>query len=113
MSLSVSVDYVAACTVVQVDGELDHATAPVLGATLDRQIGAGRDQVIVDLTRLTFLDSSGLRVLVSRDRQLRRRKTSLRLVGPSAWVRKLLGITGLDLVFDIHDTVQTALDWSR
>jgi anti-anti-sigma factor len=110
VNLSVSVDHRDSFIVVHVDGELDHATAPVLAATLDGQIGAGGAQVIVDLANLNFIDSSGLGILVSRHRALRGRNASLHLAGPPPRIRKILARTGLDLVFDIQDSVQATLD---
>jgi anti-sigma B factor antagonist len=46
-------------------GELDLATAPELRATIDELLGAGFDDVVVDLAGVTFLDSSGLHVLLA------------------------------------------------
>jgi anti-sigma B factor antagonist len=113
LSLSVSIDRVEVFTIVRVDGELDHATAPVLAATLDGRIGTGTGPVVVDLTNLRFIDSSGLGVLVSCHRALRRQHGSLHLAGPSPRITKLLGLTGLDLVFDIHHSVQAAVEYAH
>jgi anti-anti-sigma factor len=46
-------------------GELDLATAPELRATVEELLGSGFDDVVVDLADLTFLDSSGLHVLLA------------------------------------------------
>jgi anti-sigma B factor antagonist len=52
-------------SLVQVRGELDMFDAPQLGRLLDAERAAGHD-LVVDLRRLTFIDSSGLAVLVWR-----------------------------------------------
>lgn len=113
MNLSVSIDRVEAFTVVRLDGELDHATAPVLAATVDGQIGTGTGPVVVDLTNLRFIDSSGLGVLLRSHRALSGQHGSLHLAGPSPRITKLLGRTGLDLVFNIHHSVQAAVEYAH
>ena len=84
--------------VVAVAGEVDLATAPQLAACLlDR---TDRD-VVVDLSRVTFLDSSGLSALVAGNQALRANGHVLRTFGEQDNVRRILEITGLDKVF--HD----------
>jgi anti-sigma B factor antagonist len=78
---------------VAVYGELDLRTAPDLCATLDRHRG---DRVMLDLTRLDFCDSSGLRVLLGEAREMRIVGGALTVVAPSGTpVRRLLELTGL------------------
>lgn len=72
-------------------GELDLHTAPLLEAELTR---APSGTVEVELSEVTFIDSSGLRVLVA-ERQ-KRGPDGLVLRAPSAVVRRLLEVTGLD-----------------
>jgi anti-anti-sigma factor len=55
--------------------------------------------VVIDLSQISFLDSSGLRVLVAGNEALRARSADLVLRGPSANVRRILEVTGLtDLI---------------
>ncbi|MDY7104308.1 MAG: STAS domain-containing protein [Actinomycetota bacterium] len=72
-------------------GELDLHTAPMLEAELTR---ASSDPIEIELADVTFIDSSGLRVLVA-ERQ-KRGQDGLVLRSPSAVVRRLLEVTGLD-----------------
>ena len=61
---------VAGCcssTVVRAEGELDMASAPMLEAALTTVINGGPAAVAVDLSELTFLDSAGIRVLLTVD----------------------------------------------
>jgi anti-sigma B factor antagonist len=96
-------------TVVHLGGEIDVYTAPLVREKLDEQIHAGRTDLVVDLTDVTFLDSTGLGVLVGRLKLTRTRGGSLRLVGTADRVLKVFAITGLDKVFEIHDTLESAL----
>lgn len=96
-------------TVVHVRGEIDVYTAPLVREKLDEQITAGRNDLVVDLTDVTFLDSTGLGVLVGRLKLTRSLGGSMRIVGTDDRVLKVFAITGLDKVFDIHADVDSAL----
>lgn len=96
-------------TVVHVGGEIDVYTAPLVREKLDEQITAGRNDLVVDLTDVTFLDSTGLGVLVGRLKLTRSLGGSMRIVGTDDRVLKVFAITGLDKVFDIHADVDSAL----
>ena len=96
-------------TVVHLGGEIDVYTAPVVREKLDEQIQAGRINLVVDLTDVTFLDSTGLGVLVGRLKLTRTRGGSMRLVGKDDRVLKVFSITGLDKVFEIHPDLESAL----
>jgi anti-anti-sigma factor len=77
--------------VLRVGGEVDIATAPELNKCLDELDG----NVVVDLTDVTFLDSSGIRVLVVARKQLVREGGSLTLRNPNDLVSRTLEIMGL------------------
>jgi anti-sigma B factor antagonist len=96
-------------TVVHLGGEIDVYTAPLVREKLDEQIQAGRTDLVVDLTEVSFLDSTGLGVLVGRLKLARTRGGSMRLVGTDDRVLKVFSITGLDKVFEIHADVESAL----
>lgn len=65
--------------------------------------------IVVDLTRLTFIDSSGLSALVSGFKALRERDGSLALTGVGDQVRVALELTKLDRIFAIHPDIASAL----
>ena len=77
-------------------GELDPATAPVLDARLQELTAdPGVTRVVLDLTQVTFLDSSGLRTLVAANEALHARSVVLVLQAPSPNIRRVLEVTGL------------------
>lgn len=96
-------------TVVQVVGEIDVYTAPQLRERLDAEIDAGRYDLVVDLSGVSFMDSTGLGVLVGRLKQIRLNDGSMRLVCSHDRVLKVFVITGLDKVFAIYPTVGEAV----
>ena len=96
-------------TVIHVVGEVDVYTAPQLRERLDQEIDSGNHHLVVDLSGVTFMDSTGLGVLVGRLKQIRLHDGTMRLVCAHDRVLKVFVITGLDKVFAIFPTVSEAL----
>ena len=94
--------------VVAVEGDLDLATAARLRRALVELHGRGYVRYVLDLSRLTHMDSMGLGVLVGFHKRLDP-DARLALAGLPAKQRKLLELTGLDARFDSFATVQDAL----
>ncbi len=96
-------------TVVEVAGEIDVYTAPKLREQLAELVDSGRYDLIVDMTGVEFLDSTGLGVLVGGLKRVRTHDGSLRLVCTQERILKIFRITGLTKVFPIHDSVADAV----
>jgi stage II sporulation protein AA (anti-sigma F factor antagonist) len=88
--------------VVAVRGELDLATADGLNAALDRTWEAPEHPVVIDLSALRFIDSTGLRTLVAFHRRAAEAGRDCRLTGLAPDVRRTLAISGLDQVLVIE-----------
>ncbi len=109
MNLTVSSTENGDVAVVSVHGEIDVYTAPMLREALDKHVAAGRVRFVVDLTDVSFMDSTALGVLVGRLKLIRAQSGSLRVVVSQERVRRVFAITGLDKVFALHATVDEAL----
>lgn len=96
-------------SIVWATGEIDVATAPGLRHELADAVSAHQCRVIVDLTQVPFMDSTGLNVLVLASSAARAHGGELRLVGACGNVRKLLRITGLEQVFPVHSTIEESI----
>ena len=97
-------------TVVEVGGEIDVYSAPSLRERLNELVAAGHHDLVVDMERVEFLDSTGLGVLVGGLKRVRSHDGSLHLVCSQERILKVFRITGLTKVFPIHATLQEALD---
>lgn len=86
----------------ELEGELDMATAPQIATRIARGISAGVTRAIIDLDRLSFIDSTGLGVLISSMRRLRRRGGSLTVVCSQEKILKAFRITGVDRLLTIQ-----------
>lgn len=108
MDLSLSTRQGRDCTVVEVAGDLDMATAPELRECLLSVMDAGARSVVVDLAGVGFMDSSALGALVVAFKQLREHGGRLSLAAVQQPVRTVLAITSVDRVIEIYDTAQAA-----
>jgi anti-sigma B factor antagonist len=76
-------------------GEVDILTAPRLGRRLLGLADAGKTMMVVDLSMVTFMDSTGLGVLLDALRQLTSRQGNLALVCPTERVLRPFQVSGL------------------
>ncbi|MDH4111502.1 MAG: STAS domain-containing protein [Actinomycetota bacterium] len=88
-------------TVVGISGELDLSTTEALRAALEQGLGDGTPRLAVDLTDVTFMDSTSLGVLVGCLKQANERGGEMRLVGVQGSPAKVIALTGLESAFDI------------
>jgi len=109
VELSVSQQSVGDYPVLAVRGEVDVYSAPALQEGLNTLLDSGAKAVIVDLTEVGFLDSTGLGVLVAARTSAVDAGGSLPIACQHERILKLFKITGLDAVFEIHPSVDAAV----
>lgn len=95
--------------VVELNGPLDFHTAPTLWEALWPSILCRqRPRVILDLSCVDFMDSTGLSVVIDSWRQAEKRGGTLHLARAQPQAAKVLRVTSLDLVFPIFATAEEA-----
>ncbi|MEA2169693.1 MAG: hypothetical protein QOF76_2993 [Solirubrobacteraceae bacterium] len=84
-------------------GELDLATAPLASKALDEVLPAGFAKVTIDLSGLTFIDSTGMRQLVAASRRAWEHGSEFSIIPGGPAVRRAFELTGLDttLAFEV------------
>ncbi|MEV8510676.1 STAS domain-containing protein, partial [Actinoplanes sp. NPDC051475] len=98
-----------ACTVVRVGGELDMETSPQLHAFLQKVADGGATRVVLDFADVTFLDSSGLGVLMVWFKELVALEGGrLSVAAVRQPVDYVLRVSTVDQVLDVYDTVGAA-----
>jgi anti-sigma B factor antagonist len=110
VEFSVAQQEVRGVPVLAVKGEIDVYSAPALKDALTALLGAGSTAAVVDLSEVGFLDSTGLGALVAARTSATDADARLPIVTDSDRILKLFRITGLDGVFEIHPTVDSAVD---
>lgn len=107
--LSIHVHVVDEIEVFELTGSLDIATSPTVRAALISASERGNHQIIVDLTKVDFLDSTGLGALIGGQRRAREFDGEVRLVAKEGQILRLLRITGLLKVFAVYPTLEDAV----
>ena len=95
-------------TLVHLNGRLDANTSPEVKSTLQELLEKGQLKIIVDLQKVSFIDSSGLAALVSGLRLAREKKGNIILSGPGSQAQIVFRLTMLDRIFKIHPTLDEA-----
>ncbi|MGQ9523956.1 MAG: STAS domain-containing protein [Armatimonadota bacterium] len=93
----------------QLIGEADANTAPRLRQEVQFWLDQGVAYIVVDLSQITYIDSTNLGVLVGALKRAREKGGEVVIVSPSRRVVRLFEITGLGKVFAVYDSEATAL----
>lgn len=106
----VTPEYLGDICVVTLNGEIDAYTTPALRLDLRRlSEDTAVATLLIDLSSVTFLDSSALGAIVGALRLLRERGAGLRIVQPRTAAGRIFVQTGLDAVLELHSTREQAL----
>jgi anti-anti-sigma factor len=95
---------------VEVRGDVDAATAPTLGETLNNLLAEGHSRLLLDASQTGFISSTGLRALTFAQREAHRLGGEVRLCGLRAEVRKVFVVSGVDRLFTMADTREQAME---
>ncbi len=98
-----------AVAVFALSGTLDIATSPTLRAALLEAADRDDHEMVVDLTQLEFLDSTGLGALIGAHKRASEHGGAVRLVAHEGQILRLLRITGLLEVFSVYPNLEAAL----
>jgi len=90
-------------------GEIDAATADTLATAVSGALADGYPKVLADFARVTFIDSTGLGVLVKSHRSAVAAGAVFAVVHPTPQTRKLIRVLGLDQLLRVYDTHEEAL----
>ena len=99
--------------VLRVAGEIHATTAPEFSERLNDAIASGKTGVVLDLTGVEFIDSTGLSVLLNGLRRVTRVRGTMVLACANPTVLRLFEITKLDSTFEILPTCEEAIERLR
>jgi anti-sigma B factor antagonist len=110
LSVEIHTEHDGDAMVYRLRGSLDLATAPSLRAALIEAANAGMHDIVVDLTNVEFLDSTGLGALIGGHRRALEHGGRVRLIVHDGAIQRLLTITGLMSIFAVYGTLDAALN---
>lgn len=97
-------------TIVAIKGELDLATSSQLEVELTVLLNEGHKRLVVDLGEVPFIDSTGIKALLTAHQRVEGEKGDFRLAAPQPTVVKVIRLTALDQLLHLDDTVQDAIE---
>lgn len=106
--LSVHTRTTPAGPVIQLAGELDHDSTPEIRELLPQLVFEQGQQLVIDLSGITFCDSSGISVLIAARNVALAAHSTIVLAAVPERVGRIFGVVGLDQVFPSHPTAQAA-----
>ena len=106
--LRISVTSGAAYTLITLAGECDLHTGRQLRDVLTSEVSRGAQRMILDLSGLSFMDSTGMQVLLSVRTVLTVRGGSMALVAPQPVVARILELTGADQYIPVYGSLEDA-----
>lgn len=100
-------------SIVALSGEIDVYTSPKVKDALGSLIDKGTYKIVIDLTNVRYIDSTGLGVLIGGLKRVREHGGTVNLVCSNPQIRKIFDITGLVKIFGIFETLDLALEALR
>ena len=94
--------------ILTIEGELDLSSAPAVREPLERELSEGRRKILVDMLACTFVDSTGLGVMLHSAKRLEG-EGAMALVCVDDQIRRLLGLTMIDRTIPVFSTREDAV----
>jgi anti-sigma B factor antagonist len=102
MGLTIDTEQSPDGSLIRVQGEVDLYSSPELRKVILKTIPSAEGDLAIDLSGVTYIDSSGVATLVEGLRSARKNGTGFALVTPSAAVMQVLELARLDSVFEVR-----------
>ncbi len=104
-NLDVKIEVHSKTMVAYLFGEIDHHNAAKIRSTLDIRIESTQpSQLILDFTNISFMDSSGIGLVMGRYKLMKYMGGNLKIVNPSPQIRKVMNLAGFDRLAVIEQT---------
>ncbi len=109
LTIDIKKERTGGAQVFKLRGSLDVGTSPSVRAALSEAVSEGPHDIVVDLTNVEFLDSTGLGALIGAPRRALEHSGKVRLAVNDGPISRLLNITGLVRVFAVYPSLEDAL----
>lgn len=110
MSLQIEFEYSSKALIVRLKGELDHHTAETVKTRMEEAIERGNsNNIILSMKQLSFMDSSGLGVILGRYKQVSAKGGKMVVCDVNPAVQRLFQMSGLFKILAMEENEQTAI----
>ena len=91
--------------IVSLNGDFDIENSQTLKTEVRKKISAENPNVVIDLSNVNYIDSSGLGTLIAIQKDARFNGGSLSIVGASEQIKRVMKMTNLDKLFDFYNSL--------
>jgi anti-anti-sigma factor len=109
VGLRIELEEIGHQLILRIKGRLDATSAPLLEKKIDSLIAEHHHHLLLDFSRVDYLSSAGMRVLLSSTKKLRAKNGDLLLFALVEDVQEIIRMAGFDKVFRIYSTEKEAL----
>ena len=95
-------------SIIAIDGSLDTNTSKEAGDQLTKLVEEGKTKLLIDLSNLDYISSSGLRILLATSKKLKPLKGEMRICGLNETVNEVFEISGFTMIFKVFKTEEEA-----
>lgn len=97
--------------IVRLEGELDHHSSESARQKIDRRfLEENLNNIVLDLRKLTFMDSSGIGLVMGRYKKAMERHGELVIVNDNEYIDKILNMSGLLKIVELYSTLDKAME---
>lgn len=107
--MDISIEKMPVTTVVRLSGDLDTTTSPAAQARLDALVEEGNHHLLINLGKVGFVSSAGLRILLATAKRLNKADGSLKVTDLNETVQDVFEISGFVSILDVYRTEEEAL----
>lgn len=108
--LETQIKEISGYNILYLAGEIDVYTAPALKAAINKLLDTGIAHLVIDMSDVGYMDSSGFGALLSAVKRLAPNGGTVNLVNCSSGIERILGITKLDTIFICRKTMKETLE---
>lgn len=113
VGLRIELEEIEHRVILRIDGRLDAASAPILERKINSLIDEDHYHLILDFTRIDYLSSAGMRVLLSATKKLKSKKGALILFSVADDVGEVIKMAGFDKILHICSSEKEALQFHK
>lgn len=100
------------CDLIEITGRVDSSTSPLLAEAIDKILDANRYKIVLDMEKIEFLSSAGLRVLIATQKTCKRyNRGEVAIAGMPEFIKSVFDLAGFTPLFKIFDDVTTAVGY--
>lgn len=97
--------------IIRLEGEIDHHSAEYIRKKIDSEIINTMPRLVVfDFSKVGFMDSSGIGVVMGRYRNMQKLNGSIAVAGASSYVRRVFEMAGISGIIGMYDNVEKAVN---